>query len=190
MLKLEKGRRAAFLVDGSNVYSTAKALGFQIDYKKLTDTFDGALFKAYYFTALRPEGMDSAVKPLVDHLQYNGWTCVTKPTSEWIQEDGRTKVKGNMDIEIAVIAKEIAPYVTDIFLFSGDGDFTFLVDSLQRAHLSIVHVVSTIETDPPMCADRLRRQADHFIDLVNLRAGIERKDSDKVQRRRTFVEGS
>jgi uncharacterized LabA/DUF88 family protein len=186
MLSIEKNRRAAFLVDGSNIYATAKALGFQIDYKKLTDSFDGALFKAYYFTALRPEGEDSAVKPLVDHLVYNGWTTVTKPTSEWVQADGRTKIKGNMDIEIAVIAKEIAPYVTDIFLFSGDGDFTFLVDALQRAHLTTVHVVSTIKSDPPMCADRLRRQADIFIDLADMRTTIERKDGDKSPSRRVF----
>lgn len=175
---------SAILVDGSNVYATAKALGFSVDYKKLIDTFEGNVLKAFYFTALRAANEESAVRPMVDYLEYNGWTCITKPTQEWMQADGKPKIKGNMDIEIAVIAKEIAPYITDLYLFSGDGDFSFLVDALQRTHVIKVHVVSSIKTNPPFCADRLRRQADSFIDLADMRNMIERIETpaDKVAR--------
>lgn len=179
---------SAILVDGSNVYATVRALGFSIDYKKLLETFEGRILKAYYFTALRAEDQVSAVRPMVDYLQYNGWTCFTKPTQEWIQADGKPKIKGNMDIEIATIAFEIAPFVTDIHLFTGDGDFTFLVDTLQRRHAVNVTVVSSIKTQPPMCADTLRRQADTFIDLADMK-GIVGRDPDAFKGSRRFAEG-
>lgn len=173
---------SAILVDGSNVYATVKSLGFFVDYKKLLDTFEGTILKAYYFTALRPANEDSAVKPLVDHLEYNGWTCITKPTQEFMQPDGKVKIKGNMDIEIAVIAQEIAPYVTDLYLFSGDSDFAFLIEALQRRYALKVHVVSSIKTQPPFCSDRLRRQADTFIEIADMREAIIR-DRDETLRR-------
>lgn len=174
---------SAILIDGSNIYAAARALGFFVDYKKLLTTFEGAVLKAYYFTALRSEEVESAVRPMVDYLSYNGWTCITKPTQEWTQENGIIKVKGNMDIEICQIANEIAPHVSDIFLFSGDGDFTFMVEALQRRHGVNVTVVSTIKTQPAMCADVLRRQADQFIDLADMRDAIQREE--ETMRRRT-----
>lgn len=167
--------KSAILIDGSNVYSTVRALGFSIDYAKLLKSFEAFnVHKAYYFTALRAPGQESEVKPMVDYLQYNGWTCITKPTKEWVQSDGKNKIKGNMDIEICQIANEVAPFITDLYLFSGDGDFTFMVEALQRKYHINVHVVSSIKTRPPMCADILRRQADSFIELDDMRTEIGR----------------
>lgn len=183
----QREKVAAILIDGSNAYAASRALGFFIDYKKLLQTFEGTVLKAYYFTALRSEEVESAVRPMVDYLQYNGWTCITKPTQEWTQDNGVIKVKGNMDIEICQVANEIAPYVTDLFLFSGDGDFTFMVEALQRRHGLNVTVVSTIKTEPAMCADILRRQADNFIDLAELRDSIKRDDDAMRARRSSFV---
>lgn len=171
--KPEKSSRAAFLVDGSNIHATAKNLGFFLDYKKLIDSFDGTVFRACYFTALPPETEQSTLRPMVDYLAYNGWHLYLKEWKEFIN-DGVPKIKGNMDIEIAVIALEIAPYVTDIFLFSGDGDFTFLVDALQRRHGIRVTVVSSIKTNPVMCADELRRQADAFVEINDLKEHCSR----------------
>lgn len=179
--------RSVILIDGSNVYSTVKALGFSIDYKKLLDTIGGdGVHKAYYFTALRAAHLESAVKPMIDYLDYNGWTCITKPTQEWMQSDGKNKIKGNMDIEIACIANEVAPHVDHIYLFSGDGDFRYLVESIQRRFCVVVHVVSSIKTDPPMCADALRRQADHFIDLADIQHLIQRDETSPTEPRRIF----
>ena len=54
-----------------------------------------------------------------------------------------------------------------------DGDFRPLVESLQRQGIR-VSVVSTIRSQPPMIADELRRQADNFIELDELREVVGR----------------
>ena len=164
-----------FRSDGSNLYAAAKALAFDIDYKLLRKEFmqRGKLLRAFYYTALLENDDYSPIRPLVDWLHYNGFTMVTKPAKEFIDSQGRRKVKGNMDIELAVDAMEIAPHVDHIVLFSGDGDFRPLVEALQRKGVR-VSVVSTIRSQPPMIADDLRRQADNFIELDELKDVVGR----------------
>ena len=170
-----KDDRLALFIDGSNLYAAARALGFDIDYKLLRQEFErrGKLVRAFYYTALLETEEYSPIRPLVDWLNYNGFTMVTKPAKEFTDAMGRRKVKGNMDIELAVNAMELAPRLDHIVLFSGDGDFRPLVESLQRQGVR-VSVVSTIRTQPPMIADELRRQADNFIELDALRDIIGR----------------
>lgn len=167
--------RLALFIDGSNLYAAARALGFDIDYKKLLSEFAarGKLVRAFYYTALVENDDYSPIRPLVDWLDYNGYTMVTKPTKEYTDAGGRRKVKGNMDIELAVDAMELAPNVDHIVIFSGDGDFRRLVEALQRLGKR-VSVVSTISSQPPMISDELRRQADSFIDLSDLQDVIGR----------------
>ena len=167
--------RLALFIDGANLYATAKSLGFDIDYKRLLKEFQGrgVLIRAYYYTALVEEQEYSSIRPLIDWLDYNGYAVVTKAAKEFIDSTGRRKVKGNMDIELAVTAMEIAEHVDQIVLFSGDGDFRRLVDAIQRKGVR-VSVVSTIRSSPPMIADELRRQADNFIELDELREVIGR----------------
>lgn len=168
-------KTTAILVDGSNLHATYEALGLtSVDYKRVLSYFEGTILHAGYFTALPPHGEISSLRPMVDYLDYNGWTVYTKTTKEFTDAAGARKIKGNMDVEIAVIAKELAPYVTHMVLFTGDGDFRFLVDALQRGHRVHTTVVSSIKTRPAMCADELRRQADEFIDLVDLHPHIGR----------------
>ena len=126
--------RLALFIDGANLYASAKSLGFDIDYKRLLSEFQGRgrLIRAYYFTALMDDQEYSSIRPLVDWLDYNGYSVVTKPTKEFVDAAGRRKVKGNMDIELAVMAMELAPHVDQMVIFSGDGDFRFLVEALQR----------------------------------------------------------
>ncbi len=170
-----KDERLALFIDGSNLYAAGKTLGFDIDYKLLRSEFmrRGKLLRAVYYTALLENDEYSPIRPLVDWLNYNGFTMVTKPAKEYTDSMGRRKVKGNMDIELAVDAMELAPRVDHIVIFSGDGDFTPLVASLQRQGVR-VSVVSTIRSQPPMISDDLRRQADNFIDLNDLRDVIGR----------------
>ena len=170
-----KDERLALFIDGSNLYAAAKSLGFDIDYKLLRQEFmrRGRLLRAFYYTALLENDEYSPIRPLVDWLNYNGFTMVTKPAKEYTDSQGRRKVKGNMDIELTVDAMELAPRVDHIVLFSGDGDFRPLVDSLQRQGVR-VSVVSTIRSQPPMIADELRRQADNFIELDELREVVGR----------------
>jgi uncharacterized LabA/DUF88 family protein len=167
--------RLALFIDGSNLYAAAKALGFDIDYKLLRAEFmrRGKLLRAFYYTALLENDEYSPIRPLVDWLQYNGFTMRTKPAKEYTDSLGRRKVKGNMDVELCVDAMELSPHVDHVVLFSGDGDFKPLVEALQRRGVR-VSVASTIRSQPPMIADDLRRQADNFIELDDLRDVVGR----------------
>ena len=170
-----RDERLALFIDGSNLYAAAKALGFDIDYKLLRSEFvrRGKLVRAFYYTALLEDQEYSPIRPLVDWLDYNGFTMVTKPAKEFIDSMGRRKVKGNMDIELAVDAMEMADRIDHMVLFSGDGDFRPLVEGMQRKGVR-VSVVSTIRSQPPMIADELRRQADNFIELEELKDVVGR----------------
>lgn len=167
--------KIALFIDGANLFATSKSLGFDIDYRKLLGAFRkrGYLLRAYYYTALIDDLEFSSIRPLIDWLDYNGYTVVTKPAKEFTDPQGRRKIKGNMDLELAIDAMEQARTADHLVIFSGDGDFTMLVEALQRKGRK-VSVVSTLSTQPPMIADDLRRQADHFIDLVSLRSEIDR----------------
>lgn len=170
-----RDERLALFIDGSNLFAAAKALGFDIDYKLLRHEFmrRGKMLRAFYYTALLENDDYSPIRPLVDWLNYNGFTMVTKPAKEYVDTQGRRKVKGNMDIELTVNAMELAPHVDHVVLFSGDGDFRPLVESLQRQGVR-VSVVSTIRSQPPMISDDLRRQADNFIELEELKGVVGR----------------
>ena len=178
-----KDDRLALFIDGSNLYAAAKSLGFDIDYKLLRQEFErrGKLIRAYYYTALLENEDYSPIRPLVDWLHYNGFSMVTKPAREYTDSMGRRKVKGNMDIELAIDATEQSETDDHLVLFSGDGDLTTLVEALPRKGRQ-VSVVSTMATQPPMIADDLRRQSDHFIDLMTLKAEIGRDPADRPAR--------
>ena len=170
-----RDERLALFIDGSNLYATSKALNFDIDYKKLRSEFvrRGKLLRAIYYTAVIENDDYSPIRPLVDWLNYNGFMMVTKPAKEYTDASGRRKIKGNMEIVLTVDALEIAPHVDHIVLFSGDGDYRPLVEALQRKGVR-VSVVSTVRSSPPMVADELRRQADNFIDLADLKDVVGR----------------
>ena len=179
--------RIAIFVDGANLYSAAKALAFDIDYKKLLEEFRrrGVLVRAYYYTALIEDQEYSPLRPLVDWLDYNGFTMVTKAAKRHTDyATGVTRTKGNMDIEIAVDMMEIADRVDHMVLFSGDGDFRRLVEAVQRRGVRVT-VVSTVKSQPPMAADELRRQADTFVDLADLSSLIGRPARPQTERRYT-----
>jgi len=175
--------RIALFIDGANLYATAKALGFDIDYKRLLALFrtKGQLVRAQYYTALAEDQEYSSIRPLVDWLDYNGFTMVTKPTKEFTDSFGRRKIKGNMDIELTVDAMRLAQSLDHVVIFTGDGDFKALVAALQQAGRR-VSVISTLQTQPPMVADELRRQADQFIDLADLEDQICRDPATRPVR--------
>lgn len=167
--------RVGLFIDGSNLYASARALGFDIDYKRLHQYFSNQsnLVRAYYYTALLDEQEYSPIRPLVDWLDYNGYNMVTKPAKEFTDATGRRKIKGNMDIELAVDVLELSANLDHIVIFSGDGDFRRLVEAVQARGVR-VSIVSTLKSQPPMAADELRRQADNFIELTDLRDEITR----------------
>jgi len=171
--------RIALFIDGANLHATARSLGFDIDYRRLLHEFQsrGTLVRAFYYTALIEDQEFSSIRPLVDWLDYNGYSVVTKPVKEFVDSSGRRKIKGNMDIELTVDAMELARELDEMFLFCGDRDFRSLVEAVQRRGVRVT-VVSTISTQPAMVADELRRQADVFTDLLELQAQISRVPPD------------
>ena len=179
--------RLALFIDGANLYSASKGLGFDIDYKKLLAEFRtrGVLVRAYYYTALVEDQDYSPIRPLVDWLDYNGFSLVTKSAREYTDSQGRKRWRGDMDIEIACDMLEMAGHVDHVVLFSGDGDFRRLVESVQRQGVRVT-VVSTMKSQPPMASDDLRRQADAFVDLADLSSIIGRPARAPLPR---FIQG-
>lgn len=194
-----KSKTTCILIDGSNLYASGKALGMPpIDYKKVLHYFEGTIHRALYFTALPPKEDTSSLRPMIDWLDYNGWGVVQKEWKKFFDPITKTdKVKGNMDVEITTMALELAPYCTDMVFFTGDGDFRFLFETLQRRFGVRVTVVSTIKTRPAMIADELRRQADVFLDLFDLKGQITQSlptpvdavENPAIKRRFRFAHG-
>ena len=171
------GTKLSLFIDGVNTYAAARALGFDIDYKRLLKEFQsrGTLVRAFYYTSIIGDQEFSSLRPLIDWLDYNGFTVVTKPAKELDDGGGRRRFKRSMRVELAVDAMDLARHVDRIVLFSGDGDLSPLVQAVQRRGVHVT-VVSTIASQPPMIADDLRRQADAFTDLVELKSKIRREE--------------
>jgi len=169
--------RTALFIDGANLYAATRSLGFDIDYRKLLDYFGTQLhlIRAYYYSALLETEEYSPLKPLTDWLAYN------KPAKEFTDAQGKRRIKGNMDIELAIDMLELAPRLDHVILFSGDSDFRRLVEAVQRKGVR-VSVVSTIKTSPPMIADELRRQADQFLDLADIAPEFSRRAAEPRSR--------
>ncbi len=165
--------KTVVLIDGANLFATAKNLSFDIDFKLLRKELEEGcnLTRIYYYTALVEEDNRIILKPLVDWLTYNGYTMVTKPAKVIINHEGVKRIKGNMDVEIAVDAMRIAfnfNVLTDMIFFTGDGDFRYLVEQIQSVGVRVT-IVSSTKTPTSMIADDLRKQCDTFIELDDWR---------------------
>jgi uncharacterized LabA/DUF88 family protein len=167
--------RAALFIDGPNLHAAGKALGFDIDYRRLLAEFvkRSQLIRAFYYTTILEDQEHSTIRPLVDWLEYNGYTVVTRVVKEVIDAGGHRRMKGNIGIGLAVDAMQLAGHLDEMVLFSGAGDFRSLVEAVQRRGVRVT-VVSTMSSSSPMIADELRRQADAFVDLVDLKLFIAR----------------
>ncbi len=174
-----KTERTALFIDGANLYSASRNLGFDVDYRNLLEYFRQRtdILRAYYYSAVLDTEEYSPLKPLTDWLAYNGYNLVTKAAREFTDATGRRRVKGNMDVELAVDMLELAPKIDHAVLFSGDSDFRRLVEAVQRQGVR-VSVVSTIRSNPPMIADDLRRQADQFLELSEIAPEFTRRQME------------
>jgi uncharacterized LabA/DUF88 family protein len=183
MIRFSTQERTALFIDGANLYAATRSLSFDIDYRRLLEFFGTKtnLLRAYYYSALLETEDYSPLKPLTDWLAYNGYSLVTKPAKEFTDTMGRRRIKGNMDIELAIDMLELTPHMDHAILFSGDSDFRRLVEAVQRKGVR-VSVVSTIKTSPPMIADELRRQADQYIELADIAPEFTRKPSESRPR--------
>ncbi|MCG0998611.1 LabA-like NYN domain-containing protein [Acetobacter persici] len=185
-MNLKKEERTCLFIDGSSLYSTSRGLGFDVDYKKLLDFFTSKthIIRAYYYAAILDTEDYSPLKPLTDWLSYNGYFLVTKPAREFTDSTGKRRVKGNMEIEIAVDMMEMAPHIDHAILFTGDSDFRRVVEAVQRQGTR-VSVVSSMRSSPPLIGDDLRRQADNFMELATIASNFTRRQQTETQRPRT-----
>jgi uncharacterized LabA/DUF88 family protein len=168
--------RLGLFIDGAHLYAASRNLGFDVDYKNLLGYFrrQARLVRAAYYTALLENDEYSPLRPLVDWLGYNGYCVVTKPAREFTDAAGRRRVRGNIEIEMAVDVLTLAPRLDHAVVFAGDGDLRRMVEAVQQLGVR-VSVLSTIRTQPAMVSDELRRQADQFIDLADLAPDITRR---------------
>ncbi|NVN12354.1 MULTISPECIES: NYN domain-containing protein [Nguyenibacter] len=175
----QPNERVCLFIDGASLYSASRHLGFDVDYRNLLAFFRAKthVVRAYYYSAILENEEYSPLKPLTDWLVYNGYFLVTKTAREFIDQNGRRRVKGNMDIELAVDMMEMASKIDHAVLFSGDADFRRLLESVQRQGVR-TSVVSSIRTSPPLIGDDLRRQADQFIDLADIAPQFTRRQSE------------
>ncbi|MEQ9315109.1 MAG: NYN domain-containing protein [Henriciella sp.] len=179
-----KDERLALFIDGAALYSSARALGLEIDFRKLLTEFTdrGRLLRANYYTTIVESDEYSPVRPLVDWLAYNGFNVISKPAKEYTDRDGKRRFRGNMNVEISVDVVEAASHVDHIVLFSGDGDFRHAVEVAKRKGAR-VSVVASVKSQPPTIADELRREADVFIDLADMSRlfARPRRDADRAE---------
>lgn len=172
MLNIKPDQRFAAFIDGSNFHASTKALQFDVDFEKLLQALrqTGHLVRAYYYTALPDNNEYSPIKRIADWLDYNGYTVVSKPWRDFTNsETGQRRKKGNMDMELALDMIKIANHVEHVVLFSGDGDFCRLLHEVQDKGVSV-----TVISSHKLVADTLRRQADDFIEINQIRHLIER----------------
>jgi uncharacterized LabA/DUF88 family protein len=163
--------RTALFIDGPNFHNSAKDMGFDVEYSTLLRFFRerSRLSRAFYYTAVDPSGENTPLRRLLDWLSYNGYQVVSKASKEFRDNGGQRRVKGNMDIELAIDMLNMAPYLDHVVLFSGDGDFRRLIEATQMRGIQVSVVASDDVT-----ADEVQRQADQFVDLSLLRPYIER----------------
>lgn len=167
-------KRIALFVDGSNFSVSLKAAGFRVDYQKIREYFAemGDLVGSFYFTALPPRDEPSSIRNLTDSLQHKGWNLVTKEIKVF-RDQPIAKTKGNMDIEMVVKAWTLSNVITDLILFSGDGDFRAMVEKLQDVGVRVT-VISYHSTDTRnMTSNDLRKAVHEFINLPLLRSEFE-----------------
>jgi uncharacterized LabA/DUF88 family protein len=177
----ESSSKIALFIDGPHLYAAAKTLGIDVDYKRLVHEFQsrGKLIRAFYYTAIIEDEDSPAIRPLLDWLAYNGYVVVVKTVKEFADPSGPRKIKGSMAIKLAIDAMKLSEHVDEIVLFAGDGDLSFLVESVQRRGVRVT-VVSTTSGHPPMVGDELRRQADVFTDLMDLQAELARDPLERL----------
>jgi uncharacterized LabA/DUF88 family protein len=165
-------KRIALFIDGANFYVSTKVVGFDMDWKRFIEYYEqqGDFIRAYYYSGIIPrvEGEHDSMRGVLDWISYNRFQLRSKPAKVFIDPvTQRRTVKGNMDIEICIDAWNMAPHITDMYLFSGDGDFIPLVEKVQSQGVR-VHVISTTDEKNSMCADGLRRQCDNYYELATL----------------------
>ncbi|MBN8990108.1 MAG: NYN domain-containing protein [Rhizobiales bacterium] len=173
-------QRLALFIDGAYLASAAAALGFETDFKRLLQAFrlQGTMVRAAYYSASDDQPR-APLRPLLDWLAYNGYTVFGRKIRSYPGPDGVRKKLPRIELEIVIHAMDLSPRIDHMILFSANGDFRRLVAAVQRRGVRVT-VVSTLHAPTLIVADELRRQADAFVELRDLRSSLERRSGDAV----------
>jgi len=168
--------RLGLFIDGFSLFQTSRAMEMQVDYKALHDLFaaKSRLMRAQYFATEHDHNADefNPQRATLDWLKYNGFDVKTIRTRSFTGTDGETRYRGNPSVLMTCNALQQAEHIDHAVLFTGNADFEPLINTLQERGTR-VSVASSIRTTN-LCSDNLRRAADNFIDLEDLRGQISK----------------
>jgi len=156
------GERLALFIDGPQLYRAQAARGVQIDFRRFLDHWRdrGRLVHARFYAPNDPEW-----RPLRDWLSYNGFIVCPDPGAGAL---AHAAARTDMAVQLAADALDLGAHVDHIILVSGNAQFCALAHEL-KARGNRVSVLSTLHG---LAADKLRRSADHFLDLADLPSSI------------------
>lgn len=168
--------KVAIFIDGGSTYAAAKSLNIDIDYKCLPAAIcpkAKVVRAAYYTVAVERPDEFRPMQSLLDFLSYNGFIVTAREVREY---EGGRRERGSIAVDLALDALELSAHVDHVFILTGDLDFLPLIEGIQRRGRRVT-IVSTVNA----CADELRRQADTFIDLVDIKGIISRDLSTRKE---------
>jgi len=168
-----KNEALAIIIDGASIHSASQSVDLQIDWHTFLTEFQnrGHLIRAIYATPIfEDEGEHNPLRPLIDWLDYNGFTTITRTARKEADDNGRFRIKnGNIHVDVTLAAIRLAKKADHIVLFSGDGSYEPLVKELKRMNVRV-----SVCCAKKSAADGLRRNADEFIDLEDIRGLVGR----------------
>lgn len=169
-------KKYAIYIDGSNTHMASKAAGYRVDFGRIKAYYEalGSVVDAVYFTALPPKEEFSALRKLTDHLQYNGWTVITKETEDQLTSDGLRRKKGNMDMAMFARGARMAGVITHLVLFTGDGDFVDMVEYMKEKGVHVSAVSHFSYKDDCIVSTKLRKAVNEFWPLTTMRQHFEK----------------
>lgn len=171
--------RIGLFIDGYSLYQTVRAMDLRIDYKALRDLFasKGRLNRVQYFATVNDHDPDefNPQRKTFDWLQYNGFDVQTIQTRSFTGSDGEIQYRGNASVLMTCYALKHAEHLDHVVILTGNADFAPLITALQERGTRVT-MVSTIKNGS-LCSDQLRRSADDFIDLEDLRQQISKPAS-------------
>ena len=168
--------RTSIFIDGRSLFHTARKLDFEVDLSKFSQYFASKfqLVRCSYYTPVSEER--TPLHNILDWLSYNGFTVSTRVFSP---DNHPPSISSLMSVDIIeqTLGNGYAgdePYALQhVVIVSGDGDYCPVVKFLKSRSIR-VSVMSSLETEPLSISEELRRLADNFIELDDLRSELER----------------
>ena len=161
-----KGKTYIF-IDAENLLYSQHTLGWRISYEKLMYFFKKECGdEARCFVYKGVDENNTGQKKFLDMLDINGYILRTKVVKIIKNSKGKSKWKGNLDIELALEMIELKNKYDTAVLISGDSDFAVVLDKLKQSGKNVI----VMSTRGRVARELLERAK--YIDLRKLRQEI------------------